>query len=320
MKKILSLLLVGIMVVSMVPTAFATTDYSNGTQVSYNAEADNDGDGQPDHAEAYTVTVPAQLAPGASGNVVAQGTWASNRKLTVTADDDVTLTNSINAADQKVLTVTFPGIALKGSNTAAVTDTKSVSVADISAALFGEWTGHFEYNVVMADVIIGTPALFSEDGTVLKTWEQLLDEGSVTVSDSKLTNIEHGIGGYKLLVPGTIKTFAISKEGGGDEESKFGFKVLEFESGLETVSCFMYGTSGVEKIIFPNTVTAFTATPCFDNCHMTIVYKGVEYDTLGDWETFNSLPEAKYECYCSDPENPDTPHQCITYYGVIHFT
>lgn len=151
MKKILSLLLVGIMVVSMVPTAFATTDYSNGTQVSYNAEADNDGDGQPDHAEAYTVTVPALLAPGASGNVVAQGTWASNRKLTVTADDDVTLTNSINAADQKVLDVTFPGIELAGSNTAAVTDTKVVGVADIEAALFGTWSGVFEYQVEMVD-------------------------------------------------------------------------------------------------------------------------------------------------------------------------
>lgn len=165
MKKILSLLLVGIMVVSMVPTAFATTDYSNGTQVSYNAEADNDGDGQPDHAEAYTVTVPAQLAPGASGNVVAQGTWASNRKLTVTADDDVTLTNSINAADQKVLDVTFPGIELAGSNTAAVTDTKVVGVADISAALFGTWSGTFNYNVAMSDVAGGTETPTPEQPT-----------------------------------------------------------------------------------------------------------------------------------------------------------
>ena len=153
MKKILSLLLVGVMVFSMIPAAYATTDYTNGTQVSYNAEADNDGDGNPDHAEAYTVTVPALLAPGGEGNVVAQGTWASNRKLTVTADPDVTLTNSINSADQKVLTVTFPGIELAGSNTAAVTDTKAVSVADISNALFGTWEGHFEYNVEVVEII-----------------------------------------------------------------------------------------------------------------------------------------------------------------------
>ena len=153
MKKILSLLLVGIMVVSMIPTAFATTNYTNGTQVSFNAEADNDGDGQPDSVESYTVTVPAKLAPAGSGDVVAQGTWASNRKLVVTADPDVTLTNSINAADEKVLTVTFPGIELPGSNTAAVSDTKVVSVADIEAALFGTWEGVFEYNVEMVDIV-----------------------------------------------------------------------------------------------------------------------------------------------------------------------
>lgn len=153
MKKILSLLLVGIMVVSMIPTAFATTNYTNGTQVSFNAEADNDGDGQPDSVESYTVTVPAKLAPAGSGDVVAQGTWASNRKLVVTADKDVILTNSINAADEKVLTVTFPGIELPGSNTAAVSDTKVVSVADIEAALFGTWEGVFEYNVEMVDAV-----------------------------------------------------------------------------------------------------------------------------------------------------------------------
>lgn len=162
MKKILSLLLVGIMVVSMIPTAFATTDVSNGTQVSYNAEADNDGDGQPDHAEAWTVTVPAQLAPGASGNVVAQGTWASNRKLTVTADTSVELTNSINSADKKDLAVTFPGIELAGSNTAAVTDTKAVSVAGIDNALFGTWSGTFYYNVEMTGAVIKTLTITEE--------------------------------------------------------------------------------------------------------------------------------------------------------------
>ena len=181
MKKILSLLLVGIMVVSMVPTAFATTNYTNGTQVTYDATADNDGDGNPDSAEAWTVTVPALLAPGASGNVVAQGTWASNRKLTVTADDDVTLTNSINAADQKVLDVTFPGIELAGSNTAAVSDTKDVSVAGIDNALFGTWSGKFNYNVEMADAVEMITFTFNgaeyqvKEGT---TWEQALPNNS----------------------------------------------------------------------------------------------------------------------------------------------
>lgn len=156
MKKLISLGLVGVMALSMVPMALATTDYNNGTQVVYDAsQVDADGDGVADNQEAYTVTVPALLAPGASGNVVASGTFASNRKLTVTADANVTLTNSINSADQKVLTVTFPGIELAGSNTAAVSDTKAVSVADISDALFGTWSGTFNYTVGMSDVAAG---------------------------------------------------------------------------------------------------------------------------------------------------------------------
>lgn len=156
MKKILSLLLVGVMVFSMIPAAYATTDYTNGTQVTYNAAdddtiGDENGDGVNDNQEYYTVTVPALLAPGGSGDVTAKGTWASNRKLNVTADATVILTNTISGADEKVLDVTFAGIALVGSNTAAVSETKPVSVADIEAALFGEWKGKFNYNAEMVD-------------------------------------------------------------------------------------------------------------------------------------------------------------------------
>lgn len=154
MKKILSLALAGVMMFSALPIAYAAdVDYKTGTAVSYNAEADNDGDGVADNKEAYTVTVPAQLAPGESGNVVASGTWASNRKLTVSADANVVLANSINATDTKTLDITFAGIELTGSNTAAVSETKAVKVAEMPAdALFGTWSGTFNYNVVMGDV------------------------------------------------------------------------------------------------------------------------------------------------------------------------
>ena len=152
MKKILSLTLAVLMGVSAVPMVYAAeTDYNNGTAVEYIADSDADGDGISD-AEAWTVTVPAKLAPGGAGDVTAAGTWASDRKLTVTADATVTLTNSINAQDTKTLDVTFAGIDLAGSNTAAVTDTKSVSVADIENALFGTWSGTFNYTVEMGDV------------------------------------------------------------------------------------------------------------------------------------------------------------------------
>ena len=148
MKKVLSLLLVGIMVVSMIPTALATTDYSNGTQVVYTATG----------SESYTITVPALLTPGSNGTVTLQGTWAENRTITVTADPTVTLTNSIKAEDQKVLDVTFAGISEAGSNTGSQTFTESVSVADIESALFGTWSGKFNYNVD----IVSSRAKFGE--------------------------------------------------------------------------------------------------------------------------------------------------------------
>lgn len=183
MKKILSLSLVCVIALMSIPNAFAFpdgncfvcgeavsrvcedcqeyccaacdpcsyTDWGAGTQVEYDPTADNNGDGLPDHAEYYTVTVPALLSPGGSGNVVAQGTWASNRKLVVMADEDVTLTNSINAGDQVVLDIEFLGIELVGSNTVAVSDTEVVSVANIRNALFGTWTGVFEYEVGIFD-------------------------------------------------------------------------------------------------------------------------------------------------------------------------
>jgi hypothetical protein len=92
------------------------------------------------------------MAPGETAEVHAEGTWASNRKLTVTADLAVTLTNSINANDTKVLDVTFAGIELAGSNTEAVEATEELSIEDIADALFGTWTGHIDYEVEMSDV------------------------------------------------------------------------------------------------------------------------------------------------------------------------
>jgi len=138
MKKIISLLLVAAMAVSVVPMALATTNYTNGTQVEYTATG----------SEAYTITVPAQLAPSGSGTVTLSGTWASDRKVTVTANETVPLTNSINANDKHTLDITFAGISKAGDNTQARTYTETVSVAAMPAdALFGTWSGTFYYNV-----------------------------------------------------------------------------------------------------------------------------------------------------------------------------
>ncbi len=165
MKKILSLGLVGVMALSMIPTALATTDYSNGTRVEYTAN---------DEANtAYTITVPALLTPGAEGTVKLEGTWASDATVKVTADQTVTLTNSINSADQKVLDVTFAGIEKVGDNTAIVTATEAVSVADIDNALFGTWSGKFNYNVELVELITFTiegTSYQAEDGMTWREW------------------------------------------------------------------------------------------------------------------------------------------------------
>lgn len=181
MKRIFSLLLVSLMVFMMIPTTHAAYDDNgfycskcgskNFNPICYDCVEDSscadcghcdtcDGFGHSTEVvyegqgtAQYTITVPALLAPGGSGDVVASGTWASNCKVKVTADTEVVLTNSINANDQKVLDVTFAGINLAGSNTEAVTDTKVVSVADIDNALFGTWSGKFNYNVEFVELI-----------------------------------------------------------------------------------------------------------------------------------------------------------------------
>lgn len=164
MKKVFSLLLAVLMLVSALPVAYAaeTADYTVGTHVVYTAANNED----------YTITVPAALAPGGSGTVTLSGTWADNRIVTVTADPTVTLTNSIKSTDTKTLDVNFAGISEKGSNTAAQTFTEDVSVAGIDNAIFGTWIGKFNYNVELAELpIIG----YSYNGVILPELPQDID-------------------------------------------------------------------------------------------------------------------------------------------------
>ena len=178
MKKALSLILAIMMLVSAIPAAYATTDVSNGTLVEYNAD-DQDGDGQLDNLD-YVITVPAKLAPAGSGTVTLEGMWPSNATVKVTAEKTVELVNSITGADEKVLDVTFLGIEKAGNNTERKTYTETVSVADISAALFGTWEGVFNYNVEYDN---GQPKLINIawfDGTITQaeegmTWAQWCD-------------------------------------------------------------------------------------------------------------------------------------------------
>lgn len=137
-NKLLSVALALVMVLSLSVPAFA----SNTTSFTYTGKGN----------EAYTVTVPSSLAPGGSGTVKLEGTWQSNRVVTVGADKKVILTNDISGGDAKELAITFEGIELAGDNTKALTTSKTISVASISNALFGTWSGTFNYTVGIDDV------------------------------------------------------------------------------------------------------------------------------------------------------------------------
>ena len=250
MKKILSLTLAIIMLVSAIPSTYAfvdsslfcvdcyyptecaicgqcytcnggykcdcveappVNDYTAGTQVTYTADADTNRE--------YSITVPALLNPGQSGTVTLKGKWASNETVKVTADATVELTNSINSNDKKILDVEFPGIVLAGSNTVSVTDTKEVSVADIENALFGTWSGVFEYQVEIVDANLImfafcdsadfenatiTKILFAEEGM---TWAEWLNSEYNTVNaywQERNSNIYMSIPGeeYEFYVIG----------------------------------------------------------------------------------------------------------------------
>ena len=151
MKKILSLLLGGVMLVSSIPVAFATNTYDSSNPESLGTQVSYVGNG----AEAYTVTVPALMKPGDSANVNLQGTWSSDRVISVTADDTVKLYNQINNSDYKELTIHFEGFKQAGDNTQARSYDKTIRLDQMpSDALFGTWSGTFYYNVSIDELAL----------------------------------------------------------------------------------------------------------------------------------------------------------------------
>ena len=228
MKKAISFVLAALMVVSAVPTTFATNDYTAGTKVEYTATG----------SESYTITVPAQLAPGGSGTVTLSGTWADNRIVTVTAEPSVTLTNSINSADQKVLDVGFAGISEAGSNTGSQTFTEDVSVADIENALFGSWSGKFFYNVEVNNAVaLEFGALYTGEP---RTGEQvtLMDSNGneirkYTVGDDGIVKVAAKPGTYTLACDDYAYSIVVTDDG----EVTFGFTTpMMYEVKLSTTA------------------------------------------------------------------------------------
>ena len=185
MKRILTLGLAAAIALSAIPMAYATTTHTNGTQVEYVANADMN--------RAYTITVPAKMTPKkgqeVTGTVTLSGRWASNETVTVTADAAVELTNSINSADKLRLGITFPTMAYAGDNTESKTYTETVILAAMpEAALFGEWTGKFNYNVEFDDGIEPTYSIstVSQNGLSAKIDEN----GKVTITQAAIATID----------------------------------------------------------------------------------------------------------------------------------
>lgn len=177
----------------------------------------------------YTLTVPASLTPGASGEVKANGTWASNRTLVVTAPSTVTLTNNIDGGT-KTLDVTFEGINQAGSDTVSQTVTKNISVGNISNALFGTWTGTIVYNVSMDDnwVVPATVAATFSDGTEL-TWDELkLAENGTKYGYNASAITDESIGDSAFLYCSSLTSITIpnSVTSIGDEAFDYCFPSL----------------------------------------------------------------------------------------------
>lgn len=189
MKKIFSLLLAALMLVSAMPVAYAAdVNYDQGTKVEYTAA----------NAEAYSITVPAALAPGQGGTVTLQGTWPSNKTIFVTADETVTLKNSINAADTKTLAIDFDGgISASGNNETEQTIEKEISVAAMPEdAIFGTWSGTFYYNVESEMTV----AMYSYNGVELPDINAVWTDKEAypyAVIDGSTSNGENY---YRLLV------------------------------------------------------------------------------------------------------------------------
>jgi len=137
MKKILSLALAAMMMVSVLPVAYAadTVDVAEGTIVEVVGTK----------ASAYEVAVPAKMNPGQTGTVSVSGNWGAAETLTVTAPDTVELFNGDRSME---VGVTFGGITKAGHDVDAVSASADVAIAAVdTSTFFGTWTGLIEYNV-----------------------------------------------------------------------------------------------------------------------------------------------------------------------------
>lgn len=142
MKKLLSLALVIVLLISAIPVCFAIQ--TGGSEVS--VENGTDVLLQGKYASStYVITVPAQLSPGESGNVHVQGAWGENETLSISCPDKVVLTNTTNGNTIDV-NVMFDGFNQGGNLYEEFDVSLNISIENV-AVMFGTWTGHLNYEV-----------------------------------------------------------------------------------------------------------------------------------------------------------------------------
>lgn len=158
MKKVLCLIMAMVMCLSV--CVQAANETSSSTQVEYigsrepsgggGGEGGEGGDSSETVGEYYEITVPALMNPGDTDEVFVDGYWAANRKLTVTTDNKVTMTNAKDGSTRD-LTVTFDGISETGSNTSENSASAEISVQDMNDVIFGSWTGTITYSIAVSN-------------------------------------------------------------------------------------------------------------------------------------------------------------------------
>jgi hypothetical protein len=206
MKKILSLTLAVVLLVSAIPTAFAADqDYSLGTAVTVTGAGGE-----------YTVTVPATLIPGQTGTVTAKGYWAADNTLKVTAPETIEVTNT-ETNQKATINVDFDGIESLGDDLEELTKTASISV-DKGNTKFGTWTGTIVYNVELVEPPAPTLITFTIDGT-----EYQAEEG-MTWKEWTATDYNPSTSGISKPIPGvtvykTEGSYKLAQSGGAQLNS-----------------------------------------------------------------------------------------------------
>lgn len=141
------------------------TAFAQSTEVEYDASG----------VEQYTLTVPALLHPTESGDVILQGTWPSNKKVSVTTSPSIDMYSNNDENDIRKVDIGFSTINLFGNNKQAVSQTERVSVGKMNA-LFGLYQGTIYYNIDFDGTFKEKSELDKWDYHINETGELLLDE------------------------------------------------------------------------------------------------------------------------------------------------